>query len=208
MTRRVHRSRSATALVAGAVLLALSGLGCAPHFVASDFATTYQPRTKTVAIAPLANLTSEKEATAAGQLIREAIFYELTRKQDKYTVTIQDIAETDKRIQEASSTDSAAARLPAPDLCRMLGVDAVMKGSVTRFSKKGAGGQIATAILFGFAKGSEIKADVALYDGTDGKLIFQHNIEKAGGFLSSPDALRNSVGRTVADKFPYRKPKA
>jgi hypothetical protein len=87
----------------------------------------------------------------------------------------------------------------------MIGVDAVMKGSVTRYVKKGAGGQFATALLFGFAKGSEIKADVAIYDGTDGKLIFQHNIEKAGGFLSSPDALRNSVGATVASKFPYRK---
>ena len=63
----------------------------------------------------------------------------------------------------------------------------------------------AASVLFGFAKGNEVKADVAIYDGTDGKLIFQHNIEKAGGLLSSPDALRNKVGSTVAKKFPYRK---
>jgi hypothetical protein len=46
---------------------------------------------------------------------------------------------------------------------------------------------------------------VAVYDGTDGKMTFQHDIEKKGGFLSSPDALQKSVGATVAGKFPYKK---
>lgn len=187
-----------------ATLLAGLSLGCAPHYIASNF-DLYSTRTKVVAIAPMANLSTDKEGAQAGQSIREAIFYELSRRQDKYTVSIQDIAETDKRIREASSSDSAAARLPGVDLCKMIGADAVMKGSVTRFRKKGAGGQVATLLLFGFAKGSEIKADVAIYDGTDGKLIWQHNIEKAGGLMSSPDALRNKVGGAVAKKFPYKK---
>jgi hypothetical protein len=102
-------------------------------------------------------------------------------------------------------TDSAAALLPAGELCRMLGVDAVMRGSVTKYRKHGAAGQIVTAALFGFAKGSDVKADVAIYDGGDGQLIYQHNIEKAGGLFSSPDGLRNSVGKTVAKNFPYKK---
>ena len=202
---RTRIVRRVSGPVAAAVLGIAVMAGCAPHFIASDFAQTYQTRTKVVAIAPMANLTTNPEATRAGQAIREAIFYELTRRQANYTVTIQDIAETDKRIHDGSMSDSAASRLPGPDLCKLVGVDAVMKGSVTRYVKKGAAGQFATAILFGFASGSEVKADVAIYDGTDGKLIFQHNIEKAGGFLSSPDALRNSVGATVAGKFPYRK---
>jgi hypothetical protein len=192
----------ALALVA---LIALLAPGCAPQYLASDFQTTYLPRTKIVAVAPIANLAGEKEATQAAKMIREAIYYELAKRQDKYTVQIQDIAETDKRIRESGQSDSAVAILPAPDICKILGVDAVMKGSVTRYVKKGAAGQFATAVLFGFAKGSEVKADVAIYDGTDGKMIMQHNIEKAGGLLSSPDALRNSVGATVASKFPYKK---
>jgi len=53
---------------------------------------------------------------------------------------------------------------------------------------------------------SRLSADVAIYDGADGRMIWQHNIDKAGGMFSSPDALRNSVGRDVAKKFPYRKP--
>ncbi len=199
------RSSKSLRLLAPAVFLALPLSACAPHYLASDFSSTYQPRTKVVAIAPLANMSTNPEGARAGQLIREAIYYELTRRQEKFTVVIQDIAETDKRIQQASMSDSSASRLPGPDLSKVLGVDAVMKGSVTRFVKKGAVGQFATLLLFGGATGSEIKADVAIYDGADGKLIWQHNIEKSGGFLSSPDALRNSVGATIAGKFPYRK---
>ena len=199
------RPRNPIPLVALALVAAS---GCAPHYLARNFATDYQPRTHIVALAPMANLTSNPEGALAGQAIREAIFYELTRRQDKYTVTIQDIAETDKRIHDGGLSDSAAARLPAPDFCKLVGADAVMKGSVTRYVRKGAAGQIVTAVLFGGATGSEAKADVAIYDGNDGRLIFQHNIEKTGGMFSSPDALRNSVGATVASKFPYRKKRA
>lgn len=180
-------------------------LGCSKPYVASNFETNYKARTRAFAIAPIANMSTEPEGVGAGEAIRQAIFYELSRRQENYTVDIQDIAMTHKKIQEGSMTDSSAALLPAPDLCKLLGVDAVMKGSVTRYKKKGAAGQIATAILFGSAKGSEVEAAVAIYDGIDGKLIWHHNIEKAGGFLSSPDALRNKVGKTVAKKFPYKK---
>jgi hypothetical protein len=38
-------------------------------------------------------------------------------------------------------------------------------------------------------------------------MVWQHNIDKAGAMFSSPDALQNLVGRDVATKFPYKKPK-
>jgi hypothetical protein len=178
---------------------------CAHHFVATNFATIYQPHVHAFAIAPIANLSTEPEGVKAGQAIREAIYYELAERRDQYTTSIQDIAETDRLIHQAGVSDSAAALLPAGELCKMLGVDAVMRGSVTKYKKHGAAAQIVTAALFGFAKGSDVKADVAIYDGGDGQLIYQHNIEKAGGLFSSPDGLRNSVGKTVAKAFPYKK---
>jgi len=192
-----------TSLSLGLVTIALAG--CAHPFVAANFDSTYAPRVHAFAIAPIANLSTEPEGAHAGQAIREAIYYELSEHRDRYTTTIQDIAQSDLLIHRAGLTDSAAAALPAPELCRILGVDAVMRGSVTKFKKHGAAGQIVTAALFGFAKGSDVKADVAIYDGGDGQLIYQHNIEKAGGLFSSPDALRNDVGKTVAKNFPYKK---
>ncbi len=209
MMRSIVRSAPFVAVLVVSAF-ALAGLGCAPHYVADNFAT-YQARTKVVAIAPVANLAGKPEAAQAARMIREAIYYELSRRSSKYTVEIQDIAETDKRIQESGQSDSAVAILPGPDICRIIGADAVMKGTITRYEKKSGGNQAAQAavnfLVSGMigAKGSEVKADVAIYDGTDGKLIWQHNIEKAGGLFSSPDALRNELGNTVAAKFPYKR---
>ncbi|HEV8303450.1 MAG TPA: hypothetical protein VGQ25_00700 [Gemmatimonadales bacterium] len=186
-------------------VVALASVGCPHPFLAANFQTEYLPRTHSFALAPIANLSTEPEGVKAGLAIREAIYFELSRRQDNYTVAIQDIALTDQKLHAAGLNDSVAARMPGPDLARLLGVDAVMRGSVTRYKKKGAGGQIVTAVLFGFASGSEVKADVAIYDGADGRMIWQHNVDKAGAMFSSPDALRNSVGRDVARKFPYKK---
>lgn len=190
------------------VLIAAAVLGgCAKPYLVANFDTAYQPRAHVFALAPIANLSTEPEGAKAGQAIREAIYYELSRRQDQYTVAIQDIALTDQKIHDAGLSDSAAALLPGPELCRIVGADAMMRGSVTRYVKRGAAGQVVTAVLFGFAKGSEVKADVAIYDGADGRMIWQHNIEKTGGIFSSPDQLRNQVGATVANKFPYKKQK-
>jgi hypothetical protein len=178
---------------------------CVHPYTVPNFATEYQPRTHVVALAPIANLTTDPEGVKAGEAIRDAMYFQLSRHQDDYTVAIQDIAQTDKLIHDAGITDSAAARMPAPDLARLLRVDAVIRGNVTKYHKSGAGGQVVTAVLFGFAKGSEVQADVAIYDGTDGRMLWQHNIVKQGGLFSSPDALRNSVGKDVAKKFPYKK---
>jgi hypothetical protein len=68
------------------------------------------------------------------------------RSKENYTVVIQAIAETDKRIRESSMTGSAASHLPGPALCKMLGVDAVMKGTsrATRSTaRKQVGGAVA-----------------------------------------------------------------
>ena len=183
----------------------LGAAGCAHPFVAANFDSTYGPRVHAFAIAPIANLSTEPEGAHAGQAIREAIYYELSEHRDKYTTAIQDIAESDRLIREAGLSDSVAAGLPAGRLCKLLGVDAVMRGSVTKFKKHGAAGQLVTAALFGFAKGSDVKAEVAIYDGGDGQLVYQHDIQKAGGLFSSPDALRKDVGKTVAKNFPYKK---
>jgi hypothetical protein len=200
-------SRPRSPLGRSFAMAVLAGLSCGQPYRIASFDTVYLPRTHEVALAPIANLSTEPEGIKAGVAIREAIYFELSRRQDEYSVQIQDIAVTDEKLREMGVPDSVAASMPGPDLARLLGVDAVMRGSVTRYQKKGVGGQIASAVFFGIAKGSEVRADLAIYDGADGRMIWEHNIDKAGGMFSSPDALRNSVGREVAKKFPYKKPK-
>ena len=205
--RMALRQDTRAALRASVGIAVVVSIACVQPFLVANFATFYLPRTHTFALAPIANLSTEPEGVTAGVAIREAIYYELSKRQDEYTVHIQDIAVTDQMVHAAGLSDSAAARMAGPELAHLLGVDAVMRGSVTRYKKHGAGGQIVTAVLFGYASGSEVNAQVAIYDGTDGRMVWQHDIEKAGGMFSSPDALRKSVGRDVAKKFPYKQPK-
>jgi hypothetical protein len=199
-----ERTRSNPILVVAAAVAVVSG--CGPNVVARNFESHYQARTRVVAIAPLANYSTSPEGAAAGQAIRKAIFHELIKHQDRYTVTIQDLAETDKRIHASGMSDSSATRLAGIDLCKMIGADAVMKGSVTRYVKQGTGSQFANAVSMLFhLVNSEVKVDVAIFDGTDGKLVFQHSIEKDGDLLNARDELLNKVGSALAGKFPYKK---
>jgi hypothetical protein len=180
--------------------------GCSHDLVAKNFKSQYQARTRVVAIAPLANDSGNPDGAAGGQAIRSAIFNEMARRQDRYTVTIQDIAETDRRIHDSGISDSSASRLAGIDLCKRVGADAVMKGSVTRYLKVGSGNAFARAsdALFGLVT-SEVRVEVAIFDGTDGKLVFQDNTEKSGDLVHERDQLLNKVGSALAEKFPYRK---
>jgi hypothetical protein len=199
-----ERTCLTTVLVIAATVAVV--FGCGPELAVSNFRSHYQVRTKVVAIAPLANDSANPEGAAAGQSVREAIFHELITHRDKYTVAIQNIAETDRRIHDFGMSDSSASRLGGLDLCRMTGADAVMKGSVTRYVKLGAGNTFAdySDALFGLVT-SEVRVDVGIFDGTDGKLVFQHHIDKSGDLIHEREALLINVGSALAAKFPYKK---
>ena len=198
-----ERARSTTIL---AIAAAVAVSGCGPKLTVSNFRSDYQARTKVVAIAPLANDSSNPEGAVAGRSVREAIFRELMERRDTYSVTIQSIAETDQRIHDSGMSDSSASRLGGIDLCRLTGADAVMKGSVTRYVKLGAGNTFARSsdALFGLVT-SEVRVDIAIFDGTDGRPVFQHNVDKSGDLVHEREALLGKVGSALAAKFPYTK---
>ena len=204
-TQAARNPACSTPILVTAAAVAIA-FGCGPHLAAGHSTSHSQAHPKVVAIAPLANDSNNPEGVAAGQAVREAIFRELIRRRGKYTVTVQDIAETDRRLRDAAIPDSSAARLPVIDLCRMIGANAVMKGSVTRYLKVGAGNAFSRAsdALFGLVT-SEVSVEVAIFDGTDGRLLFSHSVEKSGDLVHERDALLNKVGSALAKKFPYRR---
>ena len=160
-------------LIAAAVSLLFSCGG--PKLVVSKIDSVYLAHTRVVAIAPLVNHSTSSEGAAAGRTIREAIFGELTKHPDKYTVVVQDIAETDRRILASGLSDSSFSNLTGIDLCKMVGADAVMKGSVTRYVRYVTGSDFANAASALFhTVNSEVTVDLSIFDGTDGKPVFHH----------------------------------
>ena len=190
-------------LIAAAVALLF---GCAgPMLVVSNFKSDYQPRTRTVAIAPLANHSNRDEGAAAARTIREAMYRELTKHPDKYTVVVQDIAETDRRILASGLSDSSLSDLSGIDLCKMFGADAVMKGAVTRYEKYVTGSDFANAASALFhTVDSEVTVDLPIFDGTDGKPVFHYLFTADGDLVNERDKMLNKLGSQLAKQFPYR----
>jgi len=187
-------------------LLLLSG--CGKPYMVKDFESTYKPRASIVAIAPLSNLSTEPEGERADEAIREEIYYEMARHGDEFTVEIQDIAETDKILNRHNLTGDEAARLPGGDLCRLLGVDAVMKGSIFKYLNKSVLEHAAEKAVFDtMTSASEIKAKLSIYEAEEGELVWQQDFEPKRDEPNSMDLLRKDVAWSVSRSFPYRKKK-
>src|SRR5438094_9134211 len=101
-------------------LVALASVSCAKPFLVANFETVYRPRTNSFALAPIANLSTEPEGAKAGAAIREAIYYELSRRQDQYTVQLQDIAVTDQKMRAGGIADRRPDRRPGREPPKLL----------------------------------------------------------------------------------------
>lgn|GEM_PF-2773813 len=183
--------------------------GCGKPYVVEDFESTYKPRASIVAIAPLSNLSTEPEGERADEAIREEIYSEMARHQEEFSVEIQDIAETDMILSRHHLSAEEAARLPGGDLCRLLGVDAVIKGSLLKYVNRSVLEQAAEKAVFDTVTtaGSEIKAKLSIYDAEEGKLVWQEDFEQKGEKSGSVDVLRENLAWSFSRSFPYRKKK-
>jgi len=169
---------------------------------ARDTATVTPVRV--LAIAPFANVSKHRHGAQAAQRIREGIMRELMRHPETNTVTIQAIEETDRRLREASYSADAASRMPAGDLCRLLGAEAVMMGAITRYRQKSGVGTF-TSVLFiqPGARAREVEADIAIFAGAGGETVWRHHVRTATPLFTSTAMLGDAVGEAVAQDFPY-----
>lgn len=186
--------------------------GCGGPFVRQDFEGVYKPRIKKVAILPFKNITTNKEAEAADIALREGIYSELKRKDYEYTVVIQEIAETDKIYSQAGinpldPSQMQTRKMTNREIGELLGVDAVMQGTLIKYHEKGKTGQWVTLLLFGSATGAEVITRVGITDCNSSTLLWDWEVQAKGGFLTSPESVANNVGRSIAKKWPFKKKK-
>jgi hypothetical protein len=183
--------------------------GCAAQFfgdryyIAKDFDKTYRPRVRVLAVVPFGSVSDDPDAATLAASMRRAVYDELNDAIGNYSVTIQGLAETERRLSEVLMTDSAAAWQSAPELSDLLDVDAVMKGAVEKIKRKKGPRYSGGMNSAGAVMTVKFRAGVGIYDGTDGRLVWHLDIDERGDFIGSPVALRAKVGRVVARSFPY-----
>ena len=126
------------------------------------------------------------------------------KSENKITIEIQDINRTNALLKKNDINESNyEAQLPE-DLCKILGVDAVILGDIVASQPMSNGAAIATTLLIGFGgKTNTAKAKISLYNNTDGKLLWSYAKDISGGLGSDDNDLIRVLMRKSARKFPY-----
>ena len=205
-------------LVSGLVLLIL--VGCATTYTTENFAD-YQSAHKTVAIVPFvvsmssgnrgkeitkADLIAEEETQALN--FQRAVYTEFLEKVEKKKVTVafQDIDDTNTLIRRAGGFDEQGKiNLTKKELGELLGVDAVISGSMILSKPMGTGAAVVTTLLVGWGKSNEAKINLTIHDSESGTLVWSYDHTASGGVISSSEQLAKSLMRNIASKFPYKK---
>ena len=152
----------------------------------------------------------DNEANKANELkegfnMQQGMFTYLLRKADKYSVSFQDVERTNALLRKFKMLDQIDEILP-DSLCKILGVDAIIKSSYAYQKTGSEAGAIAKTLLFGVG-GSTGSGSLTMqiYNGSDGLLQWRFYKSMNEGVFTSADELMVRMMKKVARNFPYEK---
>lgn len=147
-----------------------------------------------------------KQQKAESTNIQNSVYTYLLRKSKKYTVSFQDVSKTNVLLKKAGITDENVGEKTMDELAKMLGVDAVIGGTIVTDKPISEGAAIAKAFLFGFGgKSAEAKTTMTIHNAADGELLWRYDRTVSGGLGSSTDDMVETMMRQIARNFPYDK---
>ena len=126
-----------------------------------------------------------------------------------FTATVQDIDQTNA-ILARDGRDIHT--IPPEELSSLLGVDALLSGSVTDDRLTSAGSALGVAILTGLMSGGvasasphtqEVWVRASLHDGADGKMLWSFEETNSGGIGSSTEKMIVALMARAASALPY-----
>jgi hypothetical protein len=147
----------------------------------------------------------KEEEKKEGPLMQQGMYTYLLRKADDYTVSFQDVDRTNALLKKAGLYDNYNEIL-ADSICKILGVDIIIKSN-WNYAKTGSeAGAIASALLLGFSKGTGSgQLVMQIYDGKTGELAWRMTKEMNEGTFSSANDLTERMMRKVGRNFPFDK---
>lgn len=130
------------------------------------------------------------------------------RQQGKMWVDVQEIGKTNAILAKHGITHTTIANYASEDVAKLLGVDAIVRGTFETDQPMSDGASLALGVLVGFW-GATNKATINMFinNGEDGKVLVNYNKAVAGSVGSSTDQLINMVMRKASRRIPYTKPK-
>jgi hypothetical protein len=150
---------------------------------------------------------SEKDE---GLEIQKVLYARLLQRSadEGYTVGFQDVDQTNALLLRAGMALDSLAAHTKDELAKILGVDAILSGTVHQTQPTSTGVAVATTLLLGFS-GTTQRVDINLtvHNGSDGQLLWSYDHNDKGGLMNSVEGMIKSLMKKVAGNFPYRKPK-
>ena len=138
--------------------------------------------------------------------LQQSMYTYLLRKNDKYSVTFQDVDRTNALLKSKGIFDKLD-ELTQDSICKMLGVDAVVKCRYSYEKTASEAGAIAKTILLG-GMGSKTGSGaltMQIYNGKDGDLLWRFYKAMDDNLMSSTDVLMERMMKKVSRNFPYEK---
>ena len=152
---------------------------------------------------PSATKSEEENLTAN---LQSSMFTYLLRKSDKYFVTFQDPTRTNALLKAKGVYDQLDV-LTQDSICKILGVDAVIKSNYDYEKTASEGGAIVKTVLFGGigSKTGSGALTLQIYNGRDGNLLWRFYKAMNDDVMSSTDELITRMMKKVSRNFPYEK---
>ncbi len=141
-----------------------------------------------------------------GQGIQEAMYsWFLKRKErGKLTVDVQDPSITNVKLKKAGISAANYDEYTPAQMAKIMGVDAIIMGTMKTTKPMSAGVSAALGVLVGFwGATNRATMNLFIYNAADGALLLNYNKAVAGSLGSSDDALINILMRKASRRIAY-----
>jgi len=149
---------------------------------------------------------NKNEEINTGKNLQQSMYTFMLRKSDKYIVAFQDVDRTNALLKSKGVYDKID-EVTQDSICKILGVDAVIKCRYAYEKTASEAGAIAKTLLFGGigSKTGSGALTMQIYNGRDGDLLWRFSKSMDDNVWSSTDVLMDRMMRKVSRNFPYEK---
>ncbi|MBK9108524.1 MAG: hypothetical protein IPM92_09205 [Saprospiraceae bacterium] len=125
---------------------------------------------------------------------------------NKYSVKFQDIDKTNSLLTKAGLSYTDTKTTAKEELCKILGVDAVISGKLTMDKPMSDGSAIAVGLIFGYwGSTNKVNVSMTIHENAKGNLLWKYDWVAEGGVGSNSEQLSKSLVKNVSKKFPYQR---
>lgn len=149
---------------------------------------------------------NHNEEINTGKNLQQSMYTYLLRKGGNYSVSFQDVEKTNAILKSKGMYDNLDT-YTQDSICKVLGVDAVVKCRYSYEKTASEAGAIVKTALFGSMGGKTGSGALTLqiYNGKDGELLWRFYKAMDDNVMSSTDVLIERMMRKVSRNFPYEK---